>query len=102
MKYLVIANISPDNMRGILFNIFTTKEEAIQWIFDNSIYEQDDILFDFFGEYESKKVIKNYKIDPITHHTSLASMRVLSKEEYIERYIFEFDDRPILIAEFGE
>lgn len=104
MKYLVIADLSKIaySINNFLFGIFDTKEEAVQWIIDNPSHETSDGDFDFFEFYEGNKIINIY--EEIGEHGSLrprrtkVGERIMSKEEYAEMYIREFDGSPLSIG----
>lgn len=104
MKYLVIADLSKIaySINNFLFGIFDTKEEAIQWIVNNSSHETSDGDFNFFEFYEANKIINIY--EEIGEHGSLrprrikVGERIMSKEEYAEMYIREFDGSPLSIG----
>ena len=109
-KYLVIADIYPYvyGSEVVLFGIFNTKEEAIQWIVSNPIQKTDyeEESFDFFKTYEEQKEVtiyeerQNYK--SIRPHKVAMGTKVLSKEEYAERYIKEFDGSPLCVGFYAE
>ena len=104
MKYLVIADLSKIaySINNFLFGIFDTKEEAIQWIIDNPSHETSDGNFNFFEFYEGNKTVNIY--EEIGEHGSLrprrtkVGERIMSKEEYAEMYIREFDGSPLSIG----
>lgn len=104
MKYLVIADLSKIaySINNFLFGIFDTKEEAVQWIINNPSHETSDGNFDFFEFYEGNKIINIY--EEIGEHGSLrprrtkVGERIMSKEEYAEMYIREFDGSPLSIG----
>jgi hypothetical protein len=104
MKYLVIADLSKIaySINNFLFGIFDTKEEAIQWIVNNPSHETSDGDFNFFEFYEGNKIINIY--EEIGEHGSLrprrtkVGERIMSKEEYAEMYIREFDGSPLSIG----
>ena len=108
MKYLVIADLSKVaySINNFLFGIFDTKEEAVQWIINNSSHEIDDDCFDFFESYEDNKTINIY--EEINESASLRprrtkiSKRIISKEEYAEQYVLEFDGSPLSIGWYAE
>lgn len=104
MKYLVIADLSKIaySINNFLFGIFDTKEEAVQWIINNPSHETSDGDFNFFEFYEGNKIINIY--EEIGEHGSLrprrtkVGERIMSKEEYAEMYIKEFDGSPLSIG----
>ena len=104
MKYLVIADLSKIaySINNFLFGIFDTKEEAVQWIINNPYHETSDGDFNFFEFYEGNKTVNIY--EEIGEHGSLrprrtkVGERMMSKEEYAEMYIREFDGSPLSIG----
>lgn len=111
-KYLVIADISMQSYsaESTLFGIFDSKEEAVQWIINNPIHEIDSSLcdcpFDFFEWYEDEKEVEIYESRPSVNglrpRTVVIGMRTLSKEEYAEKYIKEFDGSPLCVGFYAE
>lgn len=110
-KYLVIADVSQHSYstENILFGIFSTKEEATKWIIDNPTHELNSYLcdtFDFFDWYEDEKQVEIVERQPSVNglrlrHT-VVGMRTLSKEEYAEKYIKEFDGSPLCVGSYAE
>jgi hypothetical protein len=110
-KYLVIADVSQHSYstENILFGIFSTKEEAVKWIIDNSTHELNSYLcdtFDFFEWYENEKNVEIVELQPSVNglrprHT-VGGTRTLSKEEYAEKYIKEFDGSPLCVGSYAE
>ena len=109
-KYLVMADIYPYGYGSevVLFGVFNTKEEAIQWIISNPIQKTDyeEESFDFFETYEAQKEVAIYEEHQDTRSLRprkvAVGMRVLSKEEYAEKYIKEFDGSPLLVGFYAE
>ena len=111
-KYLVIANVTmqPYSTESTLFGVFDSKEEAVKWIVNNPIHEIDsflcDLPFDFFRWYEDEKEVGIYESRPSVNglrpRKVPVGMRVLSKEEYAEKYIKEFDGSPLLVGFYAE
>jgi hypothetical protein len=108
-KYLVMADIYPYGYGSevVLFGIFNTKEEAIQWIISNPIQKTDyEESFDFFETYEAQKEVTIYEehqdSKPIRSRKVAIGTKILSKEEYAERYIKEFDGSPLLVGFYAE
>jgi hypothetical protein len=110
-KYLVIANIYPYGygIDNTLFGIFNTKEEAVQWIINNPTHEMgEEKPFDFFEWYEEEKVVDIYEYIGETTKLHLrprktkTGERTISKEEYAEKYIREFDGSPLCVGFYVE
>lgn len=104
MKYLVIANLSKVaySIDNFLFGIFDTKEEAIHWIVNNPTHETSDGDFNFFEFYEDTKTVNIYEerkeSGPLRPRKIKVGERVMSKEEYAQIYIHEFDGSPLSIS----
>lgn len=109
-KYLVMADIYPYGYGSevVLFGVFNTKKEAIQWIISNPIQKTDyeEESFDFFETYEAQKEVAIYEerqdSKPLRSRKVAIGKRILSKEEYAERYIKEFDGSPLLVGFYAE
>jgi hypothetical protein len=111
-KYLIIADVSMQSYstETLLFGIFSTKEEATQWIINNPIHEIDSSLcyapFDFFENYEDEKQVEILERQPSVNglrpRRTVVGMRTLSKEEYAEKYIKEFDGSPLCVGFYAE
>lgn len=110
-KYLVITDVSQHaySTENILFGIFDSKEEAVQWIINNPIHELNSYLcgiFNFFENYEDEKEIEIYESRPSINgfrpRTVAVGTRILSKEEYAEKYIKEFDGSPCCVGFYAE
>lgn len=110
-KYLVLADVSqhPYSTENILFGIFSTKEEAVQWIINNPTHELNSYLcgtFDFFEWYENDKQVEILERQPSVNGLRprhiVVGMRTLSKEEYAEKYIKEFDGFPLCVGSYAE
>ena len=110
-KYLVIADVSQHSYstENILFGIFSTKEEAVQWIINNPIHELNSYLcgtFDFFEWYENDKQVEIVERQPSVNglrpRSTVVGMRTLSKEEYAEKYIKEFDGSPLCVGSYAK
>jgi hypothetical protein len=111
-KYLVIADVSMQSYstETTLFGIFDSKEEAVQWIINNPVHEIDSSLcyqpFNFFEWYEDEKEVTIYESRPSVNglrpRTTAIGTRVLSKEEYAEKYIKEFDGSPLCVGYYAE
>lgn len=112
-KYLVIADVSQEaySTESTLFGIFDSKEEAIQWIINNPIHEIDSSLcdcpFNFFKWYENEKVVNIYEYVEndssfLRARKTKIGERTLSKEEYAEKYIKEFDGSPLCVGFYIE
>ena len=109
-KYLILADIYPYGYGSeiVLFGVFNTKEEAIQWVLEHPIqktdYEDED--FNFFEAYEAQKEVAIYEEHQDTRSLRPRKIaignRILSKEEYAERYIKEFDGSPLLVGYYAE
>lgn len=107
MKYLVVANLSKTyGIDNFLFGIFDTKEEAIQWIINNPSHETSGGNFNFFESYEDNKTINIYEKvnapDSLRPRRTKVSKRIMSKEEYAETYVLEFDGSPLCIGWYEE
>lgn len=105
MKYLVIADLSKIaySINNFLFGIFDTKEEAVQWIINNPSHETSDGDFNFFEFYEGNKIVNIYEetgeFTPMLRpRRTKVGERIMSKEEYAEMYIREFDGSPLNIG----
>ena len=110
-KYLVIADVSQHSYstENILFGIFSTKEEATIWIINNPVHELNSYLcgtFDFFEWYEDEKQVEIVERQPSTNGLRprhvVVGTRTLSKEEYAEKYIREFDGSPLCVGSYSE
>ena len=110
-KYLIIADVSqhPYSTENILFEIFSTKEEAVKWIIDNPTHELNSYLcdtFDFFEWYEDEKQVEVFESRPSVNglrpRRTVIGIRTLSKEEYAEKYIKEFDGSPLCVGSYAE
>ena len=113
-KFLVLADIATEaySTENTLFGIFDSKEEAIQWILNNPLYERPNgwdecQFFDFFEYYEEEKVIDIYEhrgeVTPFGRpRKTKIGERTLSKEEYAEKYIKEFNGSPICVGWYQE
>ena len=110
-KYLVIADVSQHSYstENILFGIFSTKEEAAKWIIDNPTHELNSYLcdtFDFFEWYEEEKETEICEFHPSVNglrpRRTVIGTRTLSKEEYAEKYIKEFDGSPLCVGFYAE
>ena len=110
-KYLIITDIYPYGYgtETVLFGIFDTKEEAVKWILEHPIQKTEyEEPFNFFEFYEEDKIVAIYEhIGETTNLTmrprkSKVGERTLSKEEYAEKYIKEFDGSPILVGFYAE
>lgn len=110
-KYLIIADVSqhPYSTENILFEIFSTKEEAVKWIIDNPTHELNSYLcgtFDFFEWYEDEKQVEIVERQPSVNglrpRRTVIGTRTLSKEEYAEQYIKEFDGSPLCVGSYAE
>ena len=110
-KYLVIADVSQHSYgtENILFGIFSTKEEAAKWIIDNPTHELNSYLcdtFNFFEWYEDEKEVTIYESRPSVNglrpRKIAIGIRTLSKEEYAEKYIKEFDGSPLCVGSYAE
>lgn len=100
MKYLIIANIASQNyaIDNMLFGIFDHKEEAIQYIIDNPVYSFNEFeTFDFFENYSENKYFEVFDRDQDTFFRFK-----LTKEQYAERYIQEFNNSPISVGCYYE
>jgi hypothetical protein len=111
MKYLVIANTTQESYstEETLFGIFDSKEEAVQWIVNNPIHELNTNLcntFDFFEWYEDEKEVEIYETRPSVNglrpRKITIGVRTLSKEEYAEKYVKEFDGSPLCVGYYAE
>jgi hypothetical protein len=110
-KYLVIADVSQEaySTETLLFGIFDSKEEAVQWMLNNSVHKINSSFcstFDFFEWYEDEKEVTIFESKPSVNglrprHTVVGT-RTLSKEEYAEKYIKEFDGSPLLVGFYAE
>lgn len=110
-KYLIIADVSMQSYstETTLFGIFDSKE-AVQWITNNPIHEIDSSLcytpFDFFENYEDEKEVDIFEHRPSVNglrpRAVAIGMRTLSKEEYAEKYIKEFDGSPLCVGFYAE
>lgn len=110
-KYLVIADVSmqPYSTETTLFGIFDSKEEAVQWIVNNPTHEINSYLcdtFNFFEWYEDEKQVEVFESRPSANglrpRKVVVGMRTLSKEEYAEQYIKEFDGSPLCVGSYAE
>ena len=110
-KYLVIADVSMQSYstESTLFGIFDSKEEAVQWILNNPVHKIDSPLcstFNFFEWYEDEKEVTIYESRPSVNglrpRKIAIGMRTLSKEEYAEKYIKEFDGSPLCVGFYAE
>ena len=105
MKYLVIADLSKIaySINNFLFGIFDTKEEVVQWIINNPSHETSDGDFNFFEFYEDNKIVNIYEetgeFTPMLRpRRTKVGERIMSKEEYAEMYVKEFDGSPLSIG----
>lgn len=110
-KFLVIADISMQSYstESTLFGIFDSKEEAVQWIINNPVHKIDSPLcgtFNFFEWYEDEKQVEIFEARPSANgfrpRKVAVGMRILSKEEYAEKYIKEFDGSPLCVGFYAE
>ena len=110
-KYLVIADVSqhPYSTENILFGIFDSKEEAVQWIVNNPTHEINSYLcgtFNFFEWYEIDKQVEIVEFQPSVNglrpRRTVIGTRTLSREEYAEKYIKEFDGSPLCVGSYAE
>lgn len=110
-KYLVIADVSMQSYstETTLFGIFDSKEEAVQWIINNPTHEINSYLcgtFNFFEWYEDEKQVEVFESRPSANgfrpRKVVVGMRTLSKEEYAEKYIKEFDGSPLCVGYYAE
>ena len=110
-KFLVITDVSQHSYstENVLFGIFNSKEEAVQWIINNPIHELNSYFcgtFNFFEWYEDEKQVEVFESRPsvngIRSHTVAVGTRTLSKEEYVEKYIKEFDGSPLCVGFYAE
>jgi hypothetical protein len=110
-KYLVIADVSKQSysIETTLFGIFDSKEEAVQWIINNPIHEINSYLcdtFNFFEWYEDEKQVEifesKHSVNDLRPRRISIGMRTLSKEEYAEKYVKEFDGSPLCVGYYAE
>ena len=110
-KYLIIADVSQHSYstENILFGIFDSKEEAVQWIVNNPTHEINSYLcstFNFFEWYEDEKQVEVFESSPSANglrpRKVVVGMRILSKEEYAEKYIKTFDGSPLCVGFYAE
>lgn len=106
-KYLVTADTYQFSYgcEYTLFGIFDTKEEAIDWIVNHPVvvldepepeYEYEGQQFHFFWNFEDGK--GEYHL----RRGGEKVYRFMTKEEYAERYIREFNGEPMFIGGYQE
>lgn len=119
-KYLVIADTYRYSYgcEYTLFGVFDTREEATQFILDYTPAQPDeyeDHPFDFFESYEETRTVY-YRPDTgqvvkrlrprrgvvVNEGDYAVKILPISKEEYAQRFIKEFNGEPMYIGGYCE
>ena len=106
-KYLVTADTYQFGYgcEFTLFGIFDTKKEAIGWIINNPVIvmEEPDPTVGYDGE--KFHFFWNFEDGKGEYHLRRGGEKVyrfMTKEEYAERYVHEFDGKPMFIGGYQE
>ena len=119
--FLVLADTydQPYGMEMTLFGIFKTREEATSFILDKpvktwveGVYEDGSPAyaeFNFLEGYEPKRPIyapvqrtPDGQLPRRRTDQQIVGYKDIPKEEYVQRFITEFDGKPIAIAGYAE
>ena len=109
-KYIITADTYQHGYGSEItfFGIFDSKEDAINWIVNNPIHKVNHETFDFFSLYDYYKTVNIYEEPKDLTSSGFRERRVkigertLSKEEYAENFVNEFNGSPVYLGGYVE